>query len=45
MAPGIRTMQARTAEAADMAPPPPTAEFAPSKITITAHVSTVFAMK
>jgi hypothetical protein len=43
MAPGIRTMQARTAEAADMAAP--TAEFAPSKITITARVSTVFAMK
>jgi hypothetical protein len=37
-------MRAMKAEAAG-APPPPTAEFAPQKITVTAHVNALFLLK
>jgi len=40
----IPMMAARTM-AAQAAPPPPTAEFAPQKITITAHVNALFLLK
>jgi hypothetical protein len=39
-----RLMRAMKAEAAG-APPPPTAEFAPQKITVTAHVNALFLLK
>jgi uncharacterized protein YggE len=42
MAPMVKTMQARAAEA-DMAPP--TAEFSPSKITVNARVSAIFGLR
>ena len=44
VAPPPIPMRAMKAEAAG-APPPPTAEFAPQKITVTAHVNALFLLK
>jgi uncharacterized protein YggE len=41
MAPMMKTMEARAAGA----PPPPTADFVPGKITVNARVSTIFGMR